>query len=63
MILTLMHYAHPFDREKNINGLKDNGVLVLYTITTVAIGFLLGADFVAKSLPAQLAKIILFGGK
>ncbi|KAM0899892.1 hypothetical protein ACQ4PT_021000 [Festuca glaucescens] len=51
------------EREKNINGLKDNGLLVLYTISTVAIGFLLGADFVAKSLPAQLAKIIIFGGK
>jgi hypothetical protein len=54
-----MHYAHHFDREKNINGLKKSGWLVLYTITTVAFGFLLGADFVERSLYAQVVKMIV----
>jgi hypothetical protein len=58
-----MHYAHPFDREKKINELKINGCVILYTISVIAIGFVLGADFVEQSLPALVAKAIIFGDR
>ena len=35
-ILTLMHCAHPFDRE-NTNDLKRNGIMVLMAIASVAL--------------------------
>ncbi|KAM0898247.1 hypothetical protein ACQ4PT_022052 [Festuca glaucescens] len=50
-------------REKKINGLKINGCVILYTISIIAIGFVLGADFVEQSLPAHVAKTIIFGDK
>ncbi|XP_047057204.1 uncharacterized protein LOC124663559 [Lolium rigidum] len=51
------------EREKNINGLKINGCVILYTISVIAIGFVLGADFVEQSLPALVAKAIIFGDR
>jgi hypothetical protein len=56
MMLTFMHHAHPFDREKMIDGLKRNGLKVLLTISAVAIGFLAGADCCEQSLYDHPAK-------
>ncbi|CAM0881476.1 unnamed protein product [Alopecurus aequalis] len=47
------------DRENTINGRKRNGLIVLLTITTAAIGFFLGVDRVEHSLYAQVGKIVL----
>ncbi|XP_051224829.1 uncharacterized protein [Lolium perenne] len=51
------------EREKKINELKINGCVILYTISVIAIGFVLGADFVEQSLPALVAKAIIFGDR
>jgi hypothetical protein len=44
MILTLIHYSHPFDRE-NIKEPKRNGMPVLLGIASVAIGFIMGVEW------------------
>jgi hypothetical protein len=43
-ILTFMHYAHPFDRE-NINRPEGKGMTVLFTIASLAVGFVLGVEW------------------
>lgn len=55
-----MRYAHSFDRENKINGLKRNVVMVLVTITSITFGFFLGADCVEQSLYAQVGKMLIF---
>ena len=54
-----MRYAHPFDRASIINGLKRNGRLVMLTITSAALGFLLGGECYEKALYAQMR--VIFG--
>jgi hypothetical protein len=55
MILTFLHYAHPFDRE-NINEPKDKVLVMLLTITSVTVGFLLGMEWQEQIILKELAK-------
>ncbi|KAM0859371.1 hypothetical protein ACQ4PT_047286 [Festuca glaucescens] len=47
------------DREKSINGLKRNGMMVLVTISSVVFGVLMGAECCEQSLYAHAFKRIL----
>ena len=63
-----MHYAHPFDRENIINGLKRKGLWVMVSITSAAIGFLLGVEVCEQIVYAHVGRSIIhfgenFGGK
>jgi hypothetical protein len=60
-ILTFMHYACPFDREK-INeqrGIKKAvliGKVLLVTVASLAIGFVMGVDWLENAIRKELAK-------
>jgi len=56
-ILTLMHCAHPFDRE-NTNDLKRNGIMVLMAIASVA---LVSSRNGQMRLYTEVAKRIIHG--
>lgn len=56
----LMHYAHPFDR-KNIDKPKMDGMAILLNIATVAVGFMMGAEWCDMAIRAAVANRLLFG--
>jgi hypothetical protein len=55
-----MHYAHPFDR-KNIDKPKMDGMAILLNIATVAVGFMMGAEWCDMAIRAAVANRLLFG--
>ena len=57
-ILTLMHCAHPFDRE-NMNEPKRSDIL-LDAIVTFGVGFILGADWFVYALRVAVVKRLFF---
>ena len=57
MVLTFMHYAHPFDRE-NINEPIRIGVMVLDTIACIAVGFMMGVKWYEHAFSATVDKIV-----